>query len=112
MAPGVLTQVGRGDIALLTMATYRTSAALLSSDGTRTPGTAALFTEPGRNGRTAPWAGDFRPATSADDPKDAVGKTFTLELPDGSTGKVVVQSRKSGKGGVTLALMGEDAAPF
>jgi hypothetical protein len=34
-----------------------------------------------------------------------------LELPDGSTGKVVVQS-KNGKGGVVLALMGEDAPPF
>jgi hypothetical protein len=45
-------------------------------------------------------------------PKDAVGKTFTLELPDGSTGKVVVQGLKSGKGGVVLALMGEDAPPF
>ena len=45
-------------------------------------------------------------------PKNAVGRTFTLELPDGSTGKVVVQSLKSGKGGVVLALMGEDAPPF
>ena len=60
-----------------------------------------------------PWAGDFRPANSAGNgPKNAVGKTFTLELPDGSTGKVVVQSLKSGKGGVVLALMGEDAPPF
>ncbi len=100
------------DIALLNMATYRSAAALLSSDGTRTPGTAALFTEPGRKGRTPPWAGDFRPATDAGVPKDAVGKTFTLELPDGRTGKVVIQSVKSGKGGVTLALMGEDVAPF
>jgi hypothetical protein len=73
----------------------------------------ALFTEPGRKGGTAPWAGDFRPANDAGNgPKDAVGSTFTLELPDGRTGKVVVQSRKSGKGGVTLALMGEDAPPF
>ena len=94
------------------MATYRSAAALLSADGTRTPGTAALFTEPGRKGRTPPWAGDFRPATDADAPKHAVGKTFTLELPDGRTGKVVVQSLKSGKGGITLALLGEDLAPF
>jgi hypothetical protein len=97
---------------LLNMATYRSAAALLAADGTRTPGTAALFTEPGRHGRTPPWAGDFRPATDAEGPKDAVGKTFTLELPDGRTGKVVVQSLKRGKGGVTLALMGEDVAPF
>lgn len=95
------------------MATYRTASTLLSSDGTRTHGTAALFTEPGRNGGTRPWAGDFRPANGACEVgKNAVGKTFTLELPDGSTGKVVVQSLKSGKGGVTLALMGEDAPPF
>jgi hypothetical protein len=100
------------DISLLDMATYRSAAALLSADGTRTPGTAALFTEPGRKGRTPPWAGDFRPATDADAPKHAVGKTFTLELPDGRTGKVVVQSLKSGKGGITLALLGEDLAPF
>ncbi|GAA1030549.1 hypothetical protein GCM10009557_22880 [Virgisporangium ochraceum] len=95
------------------MATFRTASTLISSDGTRTAGTAALFTEPGRKGEPAPWAGDFRPANDAGNgPKDAVGKTFTLELPDGSTGTVKVQSRKSGKGGVTLALMGEDAPPF
>ncbi|MCO8271557.1 hypothetical protein M1L60_13235 [Actinoplanes sp. TRM 88003] len=95
------------------MATYRTASTLLSSDGTRTQGTAALFSEPGRKGGTPPWAGDFRPANDAVDlGKSAVGQTFTLELPDGSTGKVVVQSLKSGRGGVTLALMGEDAPPF
>jgi hypothetical protein len=95
------------------MATYRSASVLLSSDGTRTPGTAALFAEPARKGGTPPWAGDFRPANGAGNvPKNAVGKTFTLELPDGSTGKVVVQSLKSGKGGVVLALMGEDAPPF
>jgi len=103
----------QSEIALLHMATYRSASTLLSSDGTRTPGTAALFTEPGRKGGTPPWAGDFRPANSAGNgPKNPVGRTFTLELPDGSTGKVVVQSLKSGKGGVTLALMGEDAPPF
>jgi hypothetical protein len=100
-------------IALPYMATYRSASVLLSSDGTRTPGTAALFAEPARKGGTPPWAGDFRPANSAGNgPKNAVGKTFTLELPDGSTGKVVVQSLKTGKGGVVLALMGEDAPPF
>ena len=100
-------------IALRYMATYRTASVLLSSDGTRTPGTAALFAEPARGGGIRPWAGDFRPANSAGNgPKNAVGKTFTLELPDGSTGKVVVQSLKSGKGGVVLALMGEDTPPF
>lgn len=100
-------------IALRYMATYRSASVLLSSDGTRTPGTAALFVEPARKGGIPPWAGDFRPANSAGNgPKNAVGKTFTLELPDGSTGKVVVQSLKRGKGGVVLALMGEDAPPF
>jgi len=100
-------------IALPYMATYRSAAVLLSADGTRTPGTAALFVEPARKGATPPWAGDFRPANSAGNgPKNAVGKTFALELPDGSIGKVVVQSLKSGKGGVVLALMGEDAPPF
>jgi hypothetical protein len=95
------------------MATYRSASTLLSSAGTRTPGTAALFAEPARKGGTPPWAGDFRPANGPGNiPKDAVGKTFTLELPDGSTGKVVVQSLKTGKGGVTLALMGEGAPPF
>jgi hypothetical protein len=80
------------------MATYRSTSVLLSSDGIRTPGTAALFTEPARKGGTPPWAGDFRLANSAGNgPKNAVGKTFTLELPDGSTGKVVVQSLKSGR---------------
>jgi len=76
------------------------------------PGTAALFTEPGKRGGIPPWAGDFRPATDAGGPKNAVGKTFTLELPDGRTGKVLVQSLKTGKGGITLALLGEDVAPF
>jgi hypothetical protein len=100
-------------IALLHMATFRSASVLLSADGTRTPGTAALFAEAARKGGVPPWAGDFRPANSAGNgPKNAVGKTFTLELPDGSTGKVVVQSLKQGKGGVVLALMGEDAPPF
>jgi hypothetical protein len=95
------------------MATFRSAATLLSPDGTRTPGTAALFAEPGRNGGIPPWAGDFRPANGAGNgPKNAVGKTFTLELPDGRTGTVVVQSLKNGKGGVTLVLMGQDAPPF
>ena len=94
------------------MPTFRSAAALLSADGVRTAGTAALFTEPGRNGRIAPWAGDFRPAADARGPKDAVGKTFTLEMPDGRTGKVVVQSLKNGKNGTILALLGEDVAPF
>lgn len=95
------------------MPTYRSASTLVSSSGTRTPGTAALFTEPKRSGGTAPWAGDFRPAKEAGGgPEDPVGKTFTLELPDGSTGQVVVQSLKNGKGGVTLALMGEGAPPF
>src|SRR3954462_9616343 len=44
------------------MATYRSASVLVSSDGTRTPGTAALFAEPARKGGTPPWAGDFRPA--------------------------------------------------
>jgi hypothetical protein len=81
------------------MATFRSTAALLSADGTRTPGTAALFTEPGRKGGIPPWAGDFRPAADSDRIKDPVGKTLTLELPDGRSGKVVVQSVKGGKGG-------------
>jgi hypothetical protein len=83
------------EIALPHMATFRSASTLISSDGTRTPGAAALFAEPGRKGGTAPWAGDFRPANDAGNgPKDAVGRTFTWELP------------------VTLALMGEDAPPF
>jgi hypothetical protein len=93
------------------MATYRSAAVLLSADGTRTSGTAALFTEPARKG-PPPWAGDFRPTTGAHPIKDAVGKILTLELPDGRTGKVRVQSVKTGKGGTTLALLGEDMPPF
>ena len=101
-------------ISSLHMATFRSASVLLSADGTRTPGTAALFAEPApRKGGNAPWAGDFRPANgSGSGPKSPIGKTFTLELPNGSTGKVVVQGLKSGKGGVVLALMGEDAPPF
>ena len=41
-----------------------------------------------------------------------IGTPFMLELPDGRSGKVVVQNVKRGKGGVTLALLGEDLAPF
>src|SRR3954470_12632868 len=103
----------QSEIVLLDMATFRSASTLLSSDGTRTPGTAALFAEPARKGGTPPWAGDFRPANgTGNGPKNAVGKTFTLELPDGNSGKVVVQGLKNGKGGVILALMGEDAPPF
>jgi hypothetical protein len=94
------------------MATYRSPAVLLSADGTRTSGTAALFTEPGRKGGIPPWAGDFRPAVDSPDIKNAVGKTMTLEMPDGRSGKVVVQSVKGGSKSVVLALMGEDAPPF
>lgn len=99
-------------ISLADMATYRTTAVLLSADGVRTPGTAALFTEPGAKGRTPPWAGDFRPAADAAGIKVVTGTALLLELPDGRSGKVVVQSIKRGKGGVTLALLGEDLAPF
>ena len=94
------------------MATYRSPAVLLSADGTRTPGTVALFTEPGRKGGTAPWAGDFRVAADSPDIKNAVGKTLTLEMPDGRSGKVVVQSLKGGSKSTILALMGEGLAPF
>jgi hypothetical protein len=100
------------DISLADMATYRTTAVLLSADGVRTPGTAALFTEPGGKGRVPPWAGDFRPATDAAGIKVVTGASLTLELPNGRSGKVVVQNLKRGKGGVTLALMGEGLAPF
>jgi hypothetical protein len=103
----------RSGIASWRMSTYRSASTLISSDGTRTPGTAALFVEPGRKGGIAPWAGNFRPADGADIiGADAVGKAFTLEMPDDSTGKVVVQGLKNGKGGLTLMLMGEDAPPF
>ena len=94
------------------MATYRTTAVLLSADGVRTPGTAALFTEPGGKGHIPPWAGDFRPATDASGIKVVTGMPLILELPDGRSGKVVVQNVKRGKGRVTLALLGEDLAPF
>ena len=94
------------------MATYRSPAVLLSADGTRTSGTAALFTEPGRKGGAAPWAGDFRPAAASPDFKIAIGKTLTLIMPDGRTGKVVVQSIKGGSKNPVLALMGVDLAPF
>lgn len=99
------------NISLADMATYRTTAVLLSADGIRIPGTAALFTEPGGKGRVPPWAGDFRPATDAGI-KVVTGMPLMLELPDGRSGKVVVQNIKRGKGGVTLALLGEDLAPF
>jgi hypothetical protein len=94
------------------MATFRSSAVLLAADGTRTPGTAALFTEPGRKGGIAPWAGDFRLAADAAGIKNPVGKTLTLEMPDGRSGKVLVQSVKGGARGTILALLGEDLAPF
>ncbi len=94
------------------MATYRSPATLLSADGTRTSGTAALFTEPRRKGGVLPWAGDFRPAADAVPIKNPVGQTLTLEMPDGRTGKVTVQSLKGGSKNTILALMGEDQAPF
>ena len=75
-------------------------------------GTAALFTEPGRKGGTPPWAGDFRLAADSARIKNAVGQTLTLEMPDGRSGKVVVQGLKGGSKNTILALMGEDLAPF
>ncbi len=94
------------------MATYRSPAVLLSADGTRTSGTAALFTEPARKGGIAPWAGDFRPGVESPGIKNPVGKTLTLEMPDGRTAKVLVQSVKGGTKATVLALLGEDLAPF
>jgi len=35
-----------------------------------------------------------------------------LELPDGRTGRVLIQGVKGGKRGFTLSLLGEDEAPF
>ena len=94
------------------MATYRSPAVLLSADGTRTAGTVALFTEPARKGGVAPWAGDFRLASDSTHIKNPVGKTLTLEMPDGRSGTVVVQALKGGSKSTILALMGEDLAPF
>lgn len=94
------------------MATYRSPAVLRFADGTALPGTAALFTEPARKGGVPPWAGDFRPAADAKSIKDPVGKTLTLEMPDGRSAKVLVQSRKGGTKASVLALLGEDLAPF
>ncbi|WP_212842908.1 hypothetical protein [Catellatospora sp. IY07-71] len=85
---------------------------LLSADGTRTSGTAALFTEPGRKGGIPPWAGDFRLAADSAEIKNPVGRILTLEMPDGRSGKVVVQSRKGGSKNIVLALLGEGLAPF
>jgi hypothetical protein len=94
------------------MATYRSPAVLLSADGTRTSGTAALFTEPAPKGGVPPWAGDFRPGAESPGIKNPVGKTLTLEMPDGRTAKVVVQRLKGGTKAVVLALLGEDQPPF
>lgn len=94
------------------MATYRSPAVLLSADGTRTSGTAALFTEPAHKGGIAPWAGDFRLADDSRGIKNPVGKTLTLEMPDGRSGKVVVQRLKGGSKNIVLALLGEGLAPF
>ena len=94
------------------MATYRSPAVLLSADGTRTSGTAALFTEPARKCGMAPWAGDFRLATDSPAIKNPVGKTLTLEMPDGRSGTVTVQGVKGGSKNTVLALLGEDLAPF
>jgi hypothetical protein len=76
------------------------------------PGTVALFTEPARKGGVAPWAGDFRPAADASRIKDPVGKTLTLEMPDGRSARVLVQAQKGGAKTAVLALLGEDLAPF
>jgi hypothetical protein len=94
------------------MATYRSSAVLVSADGTRTSGSAALFTEPGRKGGIPPWAGDFRIAAGSTAIKNPVGKMLTLEMPDGRSAKVVVQSLKGGSKNTVLALLGEGVAPF
>jgi hypothetical protein len=94
------------------MATYRSPAVLRSADGTAMSGTAALFTEPARKGGVPPWAGDFRPAADANRIKDPVGKTLTLEMPDGRSARVLVQGQKGGTKAIVLALLGEDVAPF
>jgi hypothetical protein len=66
--------------------------------------------------RRFPGAGNTQCANEAPDDaagiKVVTGMPLVLELPDGRSGKVVVQNVKRGKGGVTLALMGEGLAPF
>jgi hypothetical protein len=94
------------------MATYRSPAVLRSVDGAATSGTVALFAEPARKGGIPPWAGDFRPAADANSIKNPVGKTLTLEMPDGRSAKVLVQSLKGGSKATILALLGEGVAPF
>ncbi len=94
------------------MPTYRSPAVLRSADGTEMSGTAALFTEPARKGGVPPWAGDFRPAADSNTIKNPVGKILTLEMPDGRSAKVLVQSQKGGAKSTVLALLGEDLAPF
>jgi len=93
------------------MPTYRSSAVLRSADGTAVSGTVALFTEPSRTGGVPPWAGDFRPALGGNSIKSPVGKSLTLEMPDGRSATVVVQSHKGSKS-VVLGLLGEGEAPF
>ncbi|BCJ59261.1 hypothetical protein Jiend_26830 [Micromonospora endophytica] len=108
---GAQTSAARDSLAGYGYLSQRLSASLLRRH--QDPRHRRTFRRARPQGWGPPWAGDFRPANSAGNgPKNAVGKTFTLELPDGSTGKVVVQGLKRGKGGVVLALMGEDAPPF
>ena len=70
------------------------------------------FHRPGRNGGIPPWAGDFRPAVDSPRIKNPIGKTLALEMPDGRSGKVVVQRLKGGSKNTVLALLGEGLAPF
>ena len=94
------------------MSTYTGPATLLLADGARESGTANLRTDDARNGRLRSWDGNFSPDNPTIDLFNSIGGNLPLELPNGQTGEVLLQSLNGTASGVIIRLPGSGPQPF
>jgi len=94
------------------MSCYEGPATLVLADGTRAAGTANLRLELAAPGRVS-WSGWYRTDAPGADVFNAVGGNLPLELPNGQTGQVLVQSMDNAMSGTpVLRLFGNGEPPF
>jgi hypothetical protein len=92
---------------------YAGPATLVLADGSRAPGAANLSLDSAPPGRLQSWSGRFRADAPSADVFNAVGGNLPLELPNGQTGHVLVQSLDNVVSPTpTLRLLGNGAPPF
>jgi len=95
------------------MNNYAGPATLVLADGSRAPGAVNLRLDPAGSGRPPSWSGRFRADNSSANVFNAVGGNLPLELPNGQTGQVLVQSLDNAVSSThTLQLLGNGAPPF